>query len=137
MASPKGYGLDRGARSCPSYSSWRQILWPSARSSYVSVAILQDFRPQATGGHSILTVIRRHHVLLAWIDGRGSPRIHYAEHILGLLEFAAKQEEVLYCRHRIALGGIRSGLCSAGHTCRLAPHPLPQASFGGGKTPLS
>ena len=42
------------------------------------------------GGHSIVTVCRRHHVLYLWIDGRGAPRLYHVGHILGFLGLAAK-----------------------------------------------
>ena len=83
-----------------------------------------------TGGHSIATILRRHHVLLARIDGHGAPRLHHAGHILGLLGSAAKYMEVLGRQHQLVLGGINPDLCSAGHTHHLAPHPLPRASSG-------
>ena len=88
-------------------------------------------------GHSIITVRRRHHVFLMWIDGGSAPRIHHNRNILGLLGPAAKQGEVAGCRHRIVLGGIRPSICGTGHTRRLAPYPIPRASSGGGKTPRS
>ena len=87
-----------------------------------------------TGAHSIATIRRQHHILLAQIDGRGAPRLHHARHILGLLVLAAKQGEVLSRRHRLVLEGISPCLCSARHTCRIASHPLPWASSGRGKT---
>ena len=90
-----------------------------------------------TGGHSIASVRRRHHVLHTRIDGCGSPRLHYARHILELLRPAAKKGEVFGCRHWLVLRGISLSLCNAGHNHRLAPHPLPRASFGRGKTPRS
>ena len=90
-----------------------------------------------TGGYSIATICRRHHVLLARIDGRGAPRLHHARHILGLLGPAAKQGEVLGRRHRLVFEGISQGLSSAGNTRHLTPHPLPRASSSGGKTSRS
>ena len=72
---------------------------------------IPDHKPSA--GHSIASVHSRQHILLAWV--LGAPRIHPA----------AKQGEVLGCQHRIVLGGIRPGICSTGHTRRLAPHPIP------------
>ena len=86
-----------------------------------------------SGRHSIATVRRRHHVLLAWVDGRCAPRIHYAGHILGLLGTAAKQGEVLDSRYWIVFGGVRPRICSTGHTRRLVPPSIPWASSGGGQ----
>ena len=44
---------------------------------------ISDHRP--CGGHSIATVRRQHHVVLAWINGRGAPHIHHVGPFLGLL----------------------------------------------------
>ena len=71
------------------------------------------------GGHSIAIVRKRHHILLARVDGRSAPHIHHAGHILELLGPAAKQGEVLGFRHWIVLRGIRPGIRSTGHTRQL------------------
>ena len=140
---PKGCGFTlngasgRGAHTCPSYSSLQPIHWLSTWSSYVSVAISWDSRPQADRGAFHCYSGRRHHVLISRTDDRGAPHLHHARHILGLLGPAAKQGEVLGRLHRLVLGGISLGLYSAGYTRLLASHPLPRASSGRGKTPRS
>ena len=65
MAGPKKGGFTnngafgKGARSRPSYSSWRLIHWLSARNDYVSVVISRDSRP--------------------WADRGGIPLLQYAD----------------------------------------------------------
>ena len=92
---PKGGGFtrngasDRGVRLRPSYSYWRQILWPSARSSYVSGIYCRFPDHGPSWGHSFAT-IRRHDTTL-FLHG-ATVTAHHVSTMMGIfLDFSGLQ----------------------------------------------